>query len=244
MSGPLDPIAAMLRDQLASTIAAAGGQDGNNGFGQSVYRLTGTVKSWNEQTNTNVVTINKTDVQNVLVLLTGTNVQYFPGDTVFILKMDDSYIVLGKVGLPGANTPSQLQFNVRNAALTVTPTAGVWTAFSDGGPIVTVTVGASRKVEVKWSCDVNVSQGDLEIGWSASGTSQFAAGTFANTSVHSGNANGGATTISTPAYGSYVLTGSGINPGVSTFQMMYRCTVSGGGTGAAVGNRMLSVEPK
>jgi hypothetical protein len=62
--------------------------------------------------------------------------------------------------------------------------------------------------------------------------------------VHVGNNGGGAMSVSTPAYGSFVLRNNGISPGVSTFQMMYRCSVSGTGTGAQVGNRMLSVEPK
>lgn len=239
------PLQQQLTAALAGAIGAAGGQDGNNGFGKSVFQLSGQIIFWNENTNQNLVQVNGTVLQNLLVLQQGSNVQYFPGDTVFLLKMDDSYVVMGKLGLPGQNATSQIQTVTAGGVLNLLPTAGVWTAFPDNGPSLPVQVGASCKVAITWSADVSTNQSDIEIGWKISGASNVAPGPFQGSTVHKGGVGG----VSPPSEGDnligfYTLQSNGINPGLNIFQMMYRITVTGGGTGASVGTRLLAIEPK
>jgi len=240
------PLQQQLTSALAAAIGAAGGQDGNNGFAKSVFQLSGQIISWNENTNQNLVQVNGTVLQNLLVLQQGSNVQYFPGDTVFLLKMDDSYVIMGKLGLPGQNATSQIQTATAGGVVILGPTAGVWTAFADNGPALSVQVGASCKVAVTWSADVSSNQSDIEIGWKISGASNVAPGPFQGTTVHKGGQGGAAPppTEGDNLMGFYTLQSNGINPGQNNFQMMYRVTVTGTGTGVAVGTRLLAVEPK
>ena len=81
-------------DDLAPIIASAARDDSDIGFRQGV------VEAWDEFTGTNAVNVNGTRLTNLPCLNLGEFVLLQPGDVVGLLRVKNSYFILGRIILP------------------------------------------------------------------------------------------------------------------------------------------------
>lgn len=89
----------------------------------------GVIVSFNTVDGTNTVSVSGTVLANVPMLLTGAEVQYSAGDRVVLMVLGNTYLMIGKVAVPGSATyasatvsQSSVRNVVSNYAVAATPT--------------------------------------------------------------------------------------------------------------------------
>lgn len=210
---------------------------------EDIALKTGTIMSWDPLTGLNVVKINGQNFSNLSAIAPGIGIAYNTGDTVMIQRKQNKYYIQGRVAAPGSTAGSSIQTGSSGDLQTgLGTTSGVWTSFTGVAPAVPVYISSSRRALVLWAADATVNGSDAEIGWRVDGASNINAGTFAMTSVHTGNTGG--TIHQGNVSGSYVITPQfGINQGLNTFTLQYRIGANVPGATAGIGNRVLTVIP-
>lgn len=197
------------------------------------YHL-GVVKSWDDATGINTVTVSGNDFSNLRVITAGPAVNIGAGDTVVILRYQTSYFIMGKVAAPGAGAAIRAVSGFISAAGTTSsvPYADLPTF----GPSVQAYVGSSGAVLVSLSAH-------FQLDASTYGYMSVAM-TGANTAVAQDFRAAVRNLAGAPAddFGnshSFMVQITGLTPGLTTFTAKYRSS----GANATFINRSLIVIP-
>lgn len=141
------------------------------GAGDSPF-LQGTVLAWNAVAGTNVVRVRgaeHTDLQSAVGSETGL---VRPGDSVVVIKLNNSYAVLGRIELPGVE---QRALGIVSAE-TVTLDDPVTNGFeARNAPFVDVYIGSSGRCLVTLSMEILISNNVQRLGVAVSGATTIAA---------------------------------------------------------------------
>lgn len=233
-----------VQDMLAAAITASGDTQGS---GLAVFQCAGLITAWDESSSSNTVLVNGTSLNNLLVLQNGIGVIYQPGDTVFLLKMQDSYVIMGKVAAAGASAATQIRSS-RVQSLNAVPLGGSFAALSGSpGPVLTnVYIGSSRRCLVIHSVEVSIfgsttdafATGTGYQGVAVSGASTMAVETAITDAFLASRWAGQASVTAT----SLVTAANGLNSGFNTFTCLYKASADTGLL-VDVNNRVLTVIP-
>lgn len=207
---------------------------------------TGTIVSWDRFTGANSVRINGVILPNLDSLQSGIGISYTPGDVVVIQRKQTKYYIMGKVASPLGSAGSAPAFVTNNISYTVGSQTPGWADFADGGPAVTTYIGSSRTALVMWNGTAIMSNAEIELGFTVSGASSVASGSFTGMTIIAGQHSFDASVVtnSVTVSGIYLMGGgAGLNKGQNTFKMQYRNILFPTGTGTSIGNRGLTVIP-
>jgi hypothetical protein len=188
---------------------------------------TGVIKSWDESSGVNVVTVQGVDFSNLNTIQGGIGIFYQPGDVVGVMRFQTRYFVLGKVAAPGAGASSQMAYAEDNtvlspASLAVYPTFDVIGA--SPGPAVTTYIGSNRRAFVIVSMLIRVQGAASYQGVRVSGASNIAPslGKCASLASNSISAVGTGAFIQSACTKAFALTAAdGLNQGFNTFTTNY-----------------------
>jgi len=202
---------------------------------------TGVIESWDDLTGLNSVRIESQLFNNLRVLSNGLVSPFRPGDVVGVEVIGTQYFVLGKIRAPGASLAEQIR-SAEVLNFEVLAPAGAFVDLPTVGPTLTdVYIGSSRRCLVTVSGYIQVSQASGRIGVQVSGVSKIdpiSQHTAVNYVQGSSDISGIATSRT------FLLQSTdGLNQGLNTFKCLYSVVVNGGGTGAAFGDRTLTVQP-
>jgi len=202
---------------------------------------TGVIKSWDESSGVNVVTVQGVDFSNLGCVQGGIGVLYQSGDVVAVMRFQTRYFVFGKIAAPGAGAANQ----IRSASVTTTvanvPPQGYGDLPGSAGPTLTnVYIGSSRRCLVMVSAQMNANNAAGFVSVSVTGDSTVSPGGIRTGQV---GGVGGTTTVQGSGVGIFTLTSAdGLNSGFHTFTSKYAVSV-GTGSGVDFYNRCLTVIP-
>jgi hypothetical protein len=205
---------------------------------------TGVIKSWDESSGVNVVTVQGVDFSNLGCVQGGVGVLYQPGDVVAVMRFQTRYFVFGKIAAPGAGAANQIRSAAVNTAVNNVNVA-LWNDLpgSPGPTLSNVYIGSSRRCLVLMTCLMDVSGVEGYMSVSISGDSVIAPS--GNTGLQTGfiGIPAGAPVVTAQSAANFVLTAAdGLNSGFHTFTAKYGVFVSGG-TGVNFLRRSMTVIP-
>lgn len=205
--GPLDPV-------LTQALASPSGPEDSGWH-------TGIVRSWDESSGVNVVEINGIALTNLKSVQSGIGVQYNAGDNVLILRKQTQYVVVGLVQSPGGQQSTQIQAGYISTTESTASTSKV--NLATVGPVVNVNIGSSRRCLVLAAVFMSASAVNINAYFGGAAYVDISGATTRTNSVQvikqffcSGAASEG--------FGetmSYAQLQVGLNPGPTTFSMLY-----------------------
>ena len=235
----------------AVAMAAANAAAATPFGGGDLVHYQGEIVSWDEVSAVNAEKDTGEIESNLTVLQSGIGVTYQPGDTEMIEKRMSQWYILGKVTAPGASAGNQIQSAAIATSQNTTSTS--YTDLPSVGPVVTVTIGSSRRCLVMVSATViSLTSAGTPVGqwvggsaaFDVAGASTIAAGPY-YTGAQTWYSNASPVVpvgIQTAAATVALLTAAqGRNQGTNTFTMRYRALTSNPGAGFA--DRSITVIP-
>lgn len=206
----------------------------------------GVILEWNDLTGENLVDIEGQVFEDLDVLMSGIGIAYSVNDVVSIVRRQSRYYIQGKVGSVNGSAGSAIQEGIFNYSDVVTPTAGAWIDPPSGVASVDAYIGSSGKALVVWRCDITCNNSVGEIGFGVTGASSISTAVFAAMSLyHSASTVGTpSTAVKSTVNGFYTMRHStGLMPGLNTFRLKYRVSVTGTGVNASFGSPQITVIP-
>lgn len=203
---------------------------------------TGVIKSWDESSGVNVVTVQGVDFSNLGCVQGGIGVLYQSGDVVAVMRFQTRYFVFGKIAAPGAGAANQ----IRSAVVAAQINQGALALYGDltgspGPTLNNVYIGSSRRALVLTSMSNSSSNSSGYMGISISGASTISP---VGSTVAWNSENGGAVTTAGSFSKMGVLTAAdGLNQGFHTFAAKYGVILGAGGTGSVFADRNIAVIP-
>lgn len=183
----------------------------------------GVVVAWNALDGTNQVRVHGVVFDNLLSLV-GSEVGLIrPGDSVGVLRYQNSWAVLGRIEAPGVE---QRALDVHTQAV-LGPGSDVSTTSSSfvplaGGPSVSVYIGSSRRCRVDLGAHVSSYAGVAYMGFSVSNASLIAANNSRALGL-GGSLPSGFVEVRASVTRTVCLSADdGLNEGLNTFTAMYQ----------------------
>lgn len=206
----------------------------------------GVILAWNDLTGENLVDVEGQEFEDLDILMSGFGISYVVNDVVNIVRRQTKYFIHGKVGAVNGAAGSAIQEEVFNYDDVVTPTSGSWIDPPSGVASCQAVVGSSGKAIVIWRCDITCNNSIGEVGFGVSGESDIDTAAFAGMSLyHSASTVGTpSTAVKTTVNGFYTMRHSaGLMPGLNTFRLKYRVSVTGTGVNVRFGAPQITVIP-
>jgi hypothetical protein len=117
--------------------------------------LQGTVLEWDAVAGTNLVRVRGAEHENLQSLIGSETALVRPNDSVLVIKVNNTFAVLGRIELPGT---AQRALAVAFAAtITLSPPTVSTTFERRNGPEVSVYIGSSRRAIVTLSAEIVIS---------------------------------------------------------------------------------------
>jgi hypothetical protein len=193
----------------------------------------GYVLQWNALSGTNLIRIAGADIPDVPSLMGGEVGLIRPGDSVGLLRFQNTYAVLGRIESAGIEQRAlgvHFDQDVGDAA----PSTSTFT--DKGGPQVAVHIGSTRRCRVSLSCETEVSGTIMWMGFQVNGASSIPAVEWRSLAV------GGADVYFEGSREVILTEDDGLNEGLNVFTCMYRIG-SNGDPIPIVAERQLVVQP-
>lgn len=224
--------------------------------GPTVGYRQGTVITWDQATAENTVLVGRTILENLPVLNTSEAAILQTGDVVAILTVGQMFGVLGRFTIPGTPEAASALSAVRTASEAVTDTESTgsssFTDLATYGPEVTLTVGASGRVLVTLSANMEyeavrgfgLNSAGAMMGFRLSGANTLSA--FLSRALRgyveysSSQVPTFDTDILARLDASRVVLLEGLNPGNTTFTAQY--ALFGAASSVSFGNRVITVQ--
>jgi hypothetical protein len=128
------------------------GMQGPTGPDDSGWHV-GRIVTWSSSTGLNSVLVNNTLMTNLRALAPSVGTEYYPGQSVLIVRKQTQYFILGQVQVPGAagSTPPT---QVDAAGGVLTGSSASWRDLDAGGssPAVSVTLAPFQRVLFMFGC--------------------------------------------------------------------------------------------
>lgn len=205
----------------------------------------GTVVAWNAIAGTNTIRVRGQELTNLMSLVGSETGLIRPGDAVCVIRLQNSYAVLGRFEPPGIE---QRAFGVESQRITG-PGSAVSTASTtfvalSGGPSVAVYIGSSRRCKVELSSYMNGHDAIAYAGFQVSGASSIAPINRWSVAVGAASSGGIVPDVWANSTRTINLSASdGLNEGLNVFTMMYQCVGNPVGGLAQFSDREISVQP-
>lgn len=188
---------------------------------------TGTILAWDESSQTNTVLLNNVVLTNLKAIQNGIGVLYGAGDSVFIIRKQSQYFVVGKVSAPGSALPNQIRYGEVSTFESTGSTT--YTDLATVGPTISnVLIGSSRRFLLMVNVAINLS-GTVPTNTFVGGIMSVditGASTISTVGTVSAQWLGNGVTVGTGGLAyvtrNFVMTsGNGVNPGLHTFKAKY-----------------------
>lgn len=212
----------MNAEEIAQLLTA-GMQPQGNGNTDVGYHV-GTVLSWDELTGVNSVRIQGNTFDNLRVLSTSNSVMLSTGDTVVVMRIQTQYFILGRVQAPGQSAALRIAAADVDAVELLPPGSSAFTDLATIGPTVSnVYIGSARRCLVFMSANVSVDSLSAYASFAVSGASTITptAASDRRTMTFGLTSTSGSSTVTKVVL---VNATDGLNQGLNTFTMKYRCT--------------------
>lgn len=136
--------------EIADLITA--GMQGPTGPDDSGWHV-GKIITWSASTGLNSVLVGNTVLTNLRALAPSVGTEYYPGQSVLIVRKQTQYFILGQVQVPGS-TGSSPPNQVDAAGGTLTGSSASWRDLDAGGvsPSLNVTLSPYQRVMIMWGC--------------------------------------------------------------------------------------------
>jgi len=194
----------------------------------------GTVVAWNALAGTNQILIRGKVFTNLQSFVGSETGLIRVGDSVCVIRMNNTYAVLGRIEVPGVE---QRALGV-SFAQTVTLNAPTASAVFQrrNGPSVDVYIGSSRRAMVTLSAEISIANNVERMGFQVVGVSTISAVDWKCLTISSASSEFQASRIL------IVKDDDGLNEGVNTFQTMHK---TGNHTSSVplVGEVQITVQP-
>lgn len=178
----------------------------------------GTVLAWNVLSGTNVVRIRGRECTNVMSML-GPEVGLIrPGDLVICIRMNNTFAVVGRIDLAGAEQRAFGVYFAETVTLNDTAAPGTWE--TRNGPSVSVYIGSTRRCMVSLSAEMLVENNVERIGVRVTGASTINQVEWKALTIGSPELEfqGSRTLVFTAA--------DGLNEGQNVFQTMHKTSAA------------------
>lgn len=206
--------------------------------------LQGTVLAWNAIAGTNVVRVRGRECANLPSLVGSETGLMRVGDAVILIKLHNSYAVLGRIETSGVE-PRALGVVSARAGGTVSTASSTFVDLS-GGPSVAAYIGSSRRCRVDISAYVSGVFGLASVGFKVMGPSGALSIPADYQKTLSAGASSPTATIGVQLSGTRTVNLSatdGLTEGLNTFVMQYQFLSDGAGSGSEFADREIAVQP-
>jgi hypothetical protein len=193
----------------------------------------GIVVAWDALAGTNQVRVAGADIENLQSLMGAEVGLIRVGDTVSLLRFQNTYAVLGRIEAAGVE---QRVLGVHSAEVVADAAPSTSTFTDKGGPTVSVHIGSTRRCRVSLSCEASIAGTIMWMGFKVAGASSIAAAEWRSLAI------GGADVYFEGSREVVLTAADGLNAGTNIFTAMYRIG-SNGDPVPIVAERQIIVQP-